>query len=178
MFVDFPGDQGHVIGTGIMIGIMKAVRCHKICIFAAEFSSALIHESHESGFCPGYAFTQCNGNLVGRGDHQTVQCFGYGDGFTDIHTDIGTAPFNAEDSIFRECDRVIRIQIFIGKKGCHDLGDAGGIQLLVHVFPIENSTALCIHDDSACGAYGRSVRPVRIKIGLYSLRFISGQLCR
>ena len=174
VFVDFPADQCHVVCAGVVIGVVESVGCYKVCILTAEFSGTLIHKGDKFFLCSGYTFSEGDRDLVGGSDHQTIQCFFHGDRFTYIHTDIGTASFNPENSIFGESDSIRRFQIFIGKQSSHQFGNTCGVQLLVYVFSIKDSAAFSVHDNSACGADRRPVGPGRIKICLNSLCLVSG----
>ena len=166
MLIDLARDQGHIIGTGVVIAVMQPVEGDEICVFTAQLPGPLIHEVRKVLLRPGHLFSQGYGDFIGRSDQKAVQGLFDGDGLSDIHAYVGAAALDPVDSVFRESDMVCQVEVFISQQRSHEFCDTGRVEVFVNVLAIQDLPAVRVHDDSSGGSYPRSLRPACSAVGL------------
>ena len=105
-------------------------------------------------------------DFIGRFEHHAVQTVFHSQVFPKPDSDIGTSLFDAVDSIFRKSDFFGRTGMFDRDQCGENLSDTGRILCDIHVFGIQESPAVQIHDNGRFCPDGRSLWPVGSVVGL------------
>ena len=155
-----------VIGAGVMIVVIKAVRVGKVRINAAKRRSLFIHQIGEGLHGPCGFFRKRVGALVRGTDQRRVQALLHRNCLADIHSSIGAVRGNGFHSRLGKGDRVVQIEIFRRDQRRQELGRAGGIHSVVDVFGVQKNSRVGVHEDRASGSDGRPLRPAVDQVGL------------
>ena len=162
-------DQRHIMCCRIMILVRKTVWVGKMRVRTSQGSCFLIHQFHERLHTAAYMFRHSDTHFIGGFEHHTVQAILHGQVFSQPDTDIGTALFDAINSICREGYFLRRTRMFNRDQRSKNLGDTGRILCCIHIFGIQESPAVEIHHHGRFCPDGRSLRPVGSVVGLNRL---------
>ena len=130
-----------------MILVRKPVRVGKMRVRAAQGSCFLVHQFHECIHTAADMFRHGDTDFIGRFEHHAVQTVFHSQVFPKPDSDIGTSLFDAVYSIFRKSDFFGRTGMFDRDQCGENLSDTGRILCDIHVFGIEESPAVQIHDN-------------------------------
>lgn len=72
--------------------------------------------------------------------HNGIKTFFYGENLSLITGDAAASIINGINGIVGEGDFLVHLAVFQGQKHRHNLGDTGGIMLLINAFCIENGS--------------------------------------
>ena len=140
-------DQRHIMCRCVMILVRKPVRVGKMRVRTSQGSRFLIHQFHECIHTAADMFRHGDTDFIGRFEHHAVQTVFHSQVFSKPDPDIGTSLFDAVDSIFRKSDFFGQMGMFDRDQCGENLGDTGRILCDIHVFGIEESPAVQIHDN-------------------------------
>ncbi len=158
MAEEFPPDQSHIVGAGIVLRIMQAAGGGKMRVHAAQFPGPRVHHSGKIVLASRHLLGEGHGHLIGGGHKETVEAFLHRHLFSDVDADIGAVAVDAENSFIGETDHLVHLQIFEGQQGRHQLGDAGGVAAGMDVLAVEDGAGLRFHQD---GGGGMDLGPLR-----------------
>ena len=155
------GDQVHIPGGGVVLGVMKAGGVGKVGVSAAQGLGLGIHHIHKGGDSACHLLAQDIASLVG-GDHQhAVEHLLHRHGLTLLNT--GGAAVIAEAGKGSGCggDLLIQRQLALihglqHQQRRHDLGQGGGVELIIFVFGIEDLSCVPVHQKGGLGIYFHS----------------------
>ncbi len=142
-----------------MIIVMQSVHRHKMRVLASKFFGACVHHVRETFHTACNMFAQSIGNLICRSDKNCLQTLVYGQFLAFVDGNIRTVIRNTENRVMRKSYNLIQITIFRSDQSCKNFGDAGGIQLLMDIFGIQNRSAVRVHQNSSLCADRRPFRP-------------------
>ena len=140
-------DQCHIMCRCVMILVRKPVRVGKMRVRTAQGSCFLVHQFHECIHTAADMFRHGDTDFIDRFEHHAVQTVFHSQVFPKPDPDIGTSLFDAVDSIFRKSDFFGQTGMFDRDQCGENLGDTGRILCDIHVFGIEESPAVQIHDN-------------------------------
>ena len=150
------GNKVHIPGRGVVLGVMEAVGVDEVGVLTAQIRRLGVHGCHKGGHGAGDRLRQNVAGLVG-GDHQhAVQQVPYRHGLTDLDAG-GTAVRGqtlqgggggSQLLVHGQLPRVDGLQ---GQQGCHDFGQAGGIQLLVLALGVDHRAGIGVHQQGGLG---------------------------
>ena len=126
----------------------------------ADFLCPLIHQRNKIFDRAGNIFPCGIGSFIGGSNHDSVETFLQRNGFSLVHTHIGTVCRYAEYRFVAEFHDIVQIALFHREKCGHNFRCAGGIETLVDIFRIENNACICVHQDGSLCAYLWACRPV------------------
>ena len=92
-------DQRHIMCRCVMILVRKTVWIGKMRVRTSQGSRFLIHQFHECIHTAADMLRHGDTDFIGRFEHHTVQALLHGQVFSQPDTDIGTALFDAINSI-------------------------------------------------------------------------------
>ena len=162
-------DQRHIMCRCVMILVRKTVWVGKMRVRTSQGSRFLIHQFHECIHTAADMFRHGDTDFIGGFEHHTVQTILHGQVFSQPDTDIGTALFDAINSICREGYFLGKTRMFNRDQRSENLGDTGRILCCIHVFGIQESPAVEIHHHGRFCPDGRSLWPVGSGVGLNRL---------
>ena len=84
---------------------------------------------------------------------------------------VGTICLIGIDRRLIDGDHFIKRTVLDRNETCHKFGDRGGEEFLVHIFCIQNSTGVGIHQNGSLCTDGRSLRPGRAVVALHRFVF-------
>ena len=164
-------DRGKIIAAGVMIGIVQTIGVHEMRISATEFLRFFIHFFHKSGNTSGHMLCDRIGRFIGAADQDAVNALFHRKGLTGIHADGGSVCRNGMDRLIRKRNGFVQGGILHCQQTGQDLGGAGRIHSLMHVFIVQDGAAAGFHEHGALGVNVRCKRPVRIAEGSGRLYF-------
>ena len=155
----FSGNQRHIVGTGHMVFIRKAVRIRKMSILTAKLLRSLVHHVRKVFNGSSHMNRKRICRIVGGGQHDGVQAVFHRQLFSLVKSDMGTFILHVH-SLMRDGYHLIQLAVLNGKQRRHDLGDAGGIMLLMHVLIIQNGSGGRLHQNPGRRHNGWLCRPI------------------
>ena len=144
-----PHDLCQIIGCCIMIGIRKSACIGKMRVTASKLSGLLIHHLNKLSFCSPYIFCHLSAHFIGRFNNGRIPAVLHGNGFSQLHSDVGAVPGHIPDSCFCKGYRILRGTVFDCSKHSHDLCGTCRITVFVFSFIIKNRSRICI-DQNCC----------------------------
>ena len=133
------GDQGQLVGRGDVAVIIQAVHTGKAGAGAAQLFGTLVHPGHKGGQVAVRNITGDRaGRVVGAGHQQAVQQVDAAHRFTDAQVDGAAVGVLDVLELLGQAggDGDLRVHVlaaFQKQQGCHHLGQAGNVALLVRV---------------------------------------------
>ena len=126
-----------------MLIVVDAVGGHEVGVRTAQFLSRLVHQIHKSFDAPADMFADGVAAFVAGAHQKAIQRLLHGDSLPDLNADIGIlAPVDAVDRFRRIFHHLVQGAFLSGYPGGEDLGGAGGIELLVDIFGVEDVPVL------------------------------------
>ena len=123
-------NECHIVCTGVVVRIWQTVCIDKMGIRATKCSGAFVHHGGETFLASG----KLCADLICRGKKNRVKSILHCDRFAKLNVDAGISRNGFADSMFAEGNGVGHLLVFNDQQSRQNLGDAGRIALLVHVF--------------------------------------------
>ena len=139
------GNFHHIIGSGVMLLIVKTVGIVKVCVVAAKLFGALVHQLYEFLHRSADFLSQGQSHFIGRFQHESHEGLFYCKDFPCLCINRRTAGLDAVCCFLGHGDGIVHIQVFTCQQCRHDLRDAGRIKLLICILRIKNTICYCVH---------------------------------
>ena len=128
--------QINVIRRCIMIFVLKTMGIGKVSSCTAKFCSKAVHHFYKFICCSTYVFRNGRCCIIGRINKKTMKKLIHGNLISRLETSYLRTGFQGNILLWdRYC--IVHVSIFQCKHSCHDLCDAGRINLVVGTFCIE-----------------------------------------
>ena len=169
-----PGNQRHIVRRCVVILIVKAIGVDKVRASAAELLRLFVHQIGEGSHTAGGLLRNRGGSLVGGPYHDAIEGLLHGDRLSDIEADVRAVSRHGMHCLLGHRDRVRGIKLLRREQNGHHFRDAGGIQMLVHVFLVQDGTSVGIDENRAFSADFLRFGPGARRSGLLSRRIGRG----
>ena len=127
-------NECHIVCTGVVVRIWQTVCIDKMGIRATKCSGAFVHHGGETFLASGNVDGKLCADLICRGKKNRVKSILHCDRFAKLNVDAGISRNGFADSMLAEGNGVGHLLVFNDQQSRQNLGDAGRIALLVHVF--------------------------------------------
>ena len=152
-------DEVQVPGGGVVLAVMQAGGVDEVGVLTPQSRSLFIHGAHEGVHAAADLLRQNVARLVGGDDQHTLQQL-----FHRQHLpgpDAGGAAIRRQplQGALRNSDWLVHGQLpavhcLQRQQSGHDLGEAGGIELLVLVLSIDHAAGVGVHQQGSLGLDG------------------------
>ena len=142
-----PGHEGDVVSGGEVALGGEAGAVDEVGVSHAQLTGPEVHLGNKGGLAAGKILGHGHSGVI-AGDHSdALEQLGDGHLLPLLQVDLGTAHAGgiSGDGHHVVPGNAAAVQGFHDEKQGHDLGDAGGLQLLAGVFFVEDSAALLLH---------------------------------
>ena len=141
-----------------MVGVVQAVGVDKVGARHAQLLGPLVHALHKGGGVPADGHSQDVGCLVGRGNQQAVEQVLHRDDLPGLEVGGGGVIGDVSQGGCVHSDFGGQIQLtpahgLQGEQGGHDLGDAGGVALLIGVLVVEDLVRVQVDEQGGLGIH-------------------------
>ena len=163
-----PGDLRHIIGGGVVVLIENPIGVGKMGIHTAELLRSFVHQLREFLHASADMLRQGGGHLVRRSHEKPVERLLHGDLLSRFDADVGVGlPVDAVHRFVGIGYRFLQGTLLHDDQRGQDLGDAGGIQLFMDIFFIQDGSGLRFHKNGGFGSQRRACGPVLPFVGRY-----------
>ena len=161
------GLLGHLVdvpGRGVVVGVVQTVGVGKVGARHAQLLGSLVHAIHKGGDVPADGHGQDVGRLVGRGDQQAVEQVLHRDDLPGLEVGGGGVIGDVSQGGRVHSDFGGQVQLtpahgLQSEQGGHDLGDAGGVALLVGVLVVEDLVRVQVDEQGGRGVHRDGLHP-------------------
>ena len=156
---DGAGQDGHVVGAGVVLRVRQAGGVHEVRVLHAELLGGLVHHVGEGVFTTGDVFGQGDAGVVAGLDDDAVQQVIHGHLAVDRQEHGGTTGRRATGTpgVLADGHQVLLADLALanfqgGDVGGHQLGQAGRRQALIAVVLHQHLAAGAIHQHIGLGS--------------------------
>ena len=160
---ELPAHEGDVVGAGDVARGREAGGVDEGGVVHAQLRRPLVHPGHEGVGTAGQVLGQGHGAVVGRDHAHRLEHILHRELFILLQPDL-TAPHGA--GVGAGGDQVVvgqsaGVDGLHGQEDGHDLGDAGGLQLLVLVDGVEHFPGGLLHQEAGLALHRKLRRSRR-----------------
>ena len=144
------GNEVHIPGGGVVLGVVDAVGIDEVGVFAAQGLGPGVHLSHKGGHGTGDGLGQDLAGLVGGDHHHAVQQVLHRHDLAGLDARGAAVTGESLQGGGGGGDGLVHVQLSLvnglqGQKAGHDLGQAGGVELLMLVFGVDDGAGVGVH---------------------------------
>ena len=151
VLIGFSGNQGQVIGAGIVLIIVQAAGIDKMRIDAAQLLRPVVHGLNEciviSPHISAHMLRDRVGALIGGGEQHPVESLLHAHLLPHISGNVGAVGLVLENRVRGKGDGLVELAVLQGQQSRHQLGRRGRIAGRLILLAIKDLSAVQIHED-------------------------------
>ena len=156
MLQGFLGDEPEIPGRGIVLGVVEPGGIYEVGVLTAQDRCLSVHLLHEGADRAGDRLRQDGACLVGGDDEKTLQKLAYRQYLSSLDVGGGAVVWESFESGLAGGDALIHAEFPLvhrpeHQQRRHDLGEAGGVELLVLILAVDDLTGILIHQQRGLG---------------------------
>ena len=149
----------------MLVFVRKSGRIGKYSVGASQLGGTIIHHLYKTIHRSANMFSNLQGNIVGRSQHNSIETLFYSENFIQLCRNIGTTVCNTGNTGGSHSYLVSQLRVFQCQQRSHDFYSSTGIKYLICILGIEDSVGAVFNDRGSSGCDLRSLRPSGNTVG-------------